>query len=252
MVGVITSWDIFAHPISTIRCFGWGVFFRAVAPWHEKPFLSLLQDAGYFGAAGSKVPTILERCIVLEQRAKRIYQILATAFTVQRQFFAGLALQEQHHADLLKVCQAASIRTGWKMNIFNPWQDYLPRLEEQMDHAEAAFGQIDSIEAALQLVIQIESSEINEVFSAALAATDAEFVKRLKPFREAMEAHMAYITDWLPELSPQYDVRLPGVAGKVPSGAERLTLADHCPAFGNGSTVCVFFRLSSCNFVHRH
>ena len=84
MVGVITSWDIFAHPISTIRCFGWGVFFRAVAPWHEKTFLSLLQDAGYFGAAASKVPTILERCIVLEQRAKRIYEILATAFSCSK------------------------------------------------------------------------------------------------------------------------------------------------------------------------
>ncbi len=203
MVGVITSRDIFAHPISTIRCFGWGVFFRAVAPRHEMTFLSLLQDAGYFGAAASKVPTILERCIVLEQRAKRIYQILATAFSVQRQFFAGLALQEQDHADLLKVCQAASLRTGWKVNIFNPWQDYLPRLEEQMDQAEAAFNQIDSIEAALQLVIQIESSEINDVFSAALAATDAAFVKHLKPFREAMEAHMAYIADRLPELCPQ-------------------------------------------------
>jgi hypothetical protein len=203
MVGVITNWDIFAHPISTIRCFGWVVFFRAVAPWHDMTFLSLLQDAGYFGASASKVPAILERCIVLEQRAKRMYQILATAFSAERQFFAGLAMQEQHHADLLTVCQAASLRTGWKVNIFNPWQDYLPRLEEQMDRAEAAFDQIDGIEAALQLVIQIESSEINDVFSAALAATDGAFVKRLKPFREAMEAHMAYIADRLPELCPQ-------------------------------------------------
>ena len=72
-----------------------------------------------------------------------------------------------------------------------------------MDDAEAAVYQIDTLEAALQLVIQIESSEINDVFYAALAATDAAFVKRLKPFREAMEAHMAYIADRIPELSPQ-------------------------------------------------
>jgi rubrerythrin len=203
MVGVITSWDIFAHPISTIRCFGWGVFFRAVAPWHEKTFLSLLQDAGYFGAATSKVSTILERCIALEQQSKRIYESLATAFSVQKQFFNDLALQEQYHADLLKVCEAASLRSGWKVNIFNPWPEYLPRLEQMMDEAEAAVRQIDTIEAALQLVIQIESSEINNIFSAALAATNAAFVNRLKPFREAMEAHMAYIAERLPELSPQ-------------------------------------------------
>jgi hypothetical protein len=202
MVGVITSWDIFAHPVSTIRCFGWGVFFRAVAPWHKQTFLFLLQDAGYFRAAASKVPTILERCIVLEQRAKRIYEVLAAAFVAQRQFFVGLALQEQFHADLLNVCKAAAIRSGWKANLFNPWQDYLPRLEEQMKEAEAAVSRIDNLEAALQLVFQIEFSEINDVFYAALAATDAAFVNRLKPFRETMEAHMAYIAERVPELSP--------------------------------------------------
>ncbi len=75
MVGVITGWDILAHPISTIRCFGWRVFFRAVAPWQDKPFLSLLQDAGFLKAGTSEVPTILERCIALELRVKRTRRI---------------------------------------------------------------------------------------------------------------------------------------------------------------------------------
>ena len=87
-------------------------------------------------------------------------------------------------------------------NLFNPWQDYLPSLEQQMEAAEAAVSDIDSVDAALRLVIQIESSEINEVFPAALAATNSAFVKRLKPFREAMEAHMSYLVERLPELSP--------------------------------------------------
>ena len=136
MVGVITHWDIAAHPFATIRCFGWGVFFRAVGPWRSKPFLSLLRDAGYFGAAASKVPAILDRCIGLELRAKRIYAALAKAFADEGllgAFFAGLADQEQHHADLLEICRAAAIRGGWKTHLFNPWDDYLPRLEQQMD-----------------------------------------------------------------------------------------------------------------------
>ena len=45
MVGVITGWDILVHPITTIRCFGWRVFFMAVAPWQGKTFLSLLRPA---------------------------------------------------------------------------------------------------------------------------------------------------------------------------------------------------------------
>ena len=55
----------------------------------------------------------------------------------------------------------------------------------------------------MQLVVQIESSEINPVFDAAVAATDSAFVKKLRPFQEAMEAHMTYIVDRIPELSPE-------------------------------------------------
>ena len=72
-----------------------------------------------------------------------------------------------------------------------------------MDAAEAAVYHIGSVEDALRLVIQIESSEINEVFHAALAATDSAFVKKLRPFHEAMEAHMTYIAERIPELFPK-------------------------------------------------
>ena len=134
MVGVITGWDILAHPMETIRCFGWHVFFRAVTPWQHGSFLSRLQDTGFFGALPSPVPRILERCIDLELRAKQIYDALAHAFDGQglvRLFFVGLAEEEQHHAELLEVVRAASMRSGWNPSRFNPWEDYLPRLERQ-------------------------------------------------------------------------------------------------------------------------
>ena len=111
MVGAITSWDILAHPFSTIRCFGWRVFFRAIAPWLDRSFLSLVQDAGFFGATASDVPKILERCIDLELRAKRIYTILAQSFDDQGlvgPFFAGLVEQEQYHADLLGLLRCVA------------------------------------------------------------------------------------------------------------------------------------------------
>ncbi len=225
MVGVITSGDVLAHPIATIRCFGWQVFFKAIVPWHDAPFLSLVRDAGFLAPPVSSVPSILEGCIALELRAKRIYTVLANVFDDQGlvgPFFAGLVEQEQYHADLLEVCRAAAIRSGWKANLFNPWQDYLPRLERQMDAAEAALQQIDSVEAALRLVIQLESSEINEVFPAALAATDVAFVKKLRPFQKTMEAHMTYLVERIPELSPQLLVavrelrtRFPGLRSEL-------------------------------------
>ena len=174
MVGVITGWDILAHPISTIRCFGWQVFFKAVAPWQGRTFLSVVRDAGFLTPSGSSVPMILERCIALELRAKRIYRALAKALDDQGlagPFFAGLVEQEQHHVDLLEVCRAVAIRGGWKANLFNPWEEYLPRLEQQMADTESAMSTIDSVDAALRLVVQVESSEINQVFCAALVAT---------------------------------------------------------------------------------
>ena len=208
MIGAITSWDILAHPVSTIQCFGWRVFFRAVlpAPGHQQTFLGLLQDAGFFRETGLEVSTILDRCIDLEIRAKRIYLAFANAFVDQGLaglFFAGLAEQEQYHADLLRVCRSAALRGNWRANLFNPWQDYLPRLEAQMDAAEAGVYQVGSVEDALRLTIRIESSEVNEVFHAALAASDAAFIHRLRPFREAMEAHMVYLAERIPELAPE-------------------------------------------------
>jgi rubrerythrin len=206
MVGVITSWDVLAHPMTTIQCFGWLVFFRAAVPWHDVPFLSLVRDAGLFRAPPSNVPRILDRCIDLELRAKRIYNALAKALFDQGSvgpFFADLAEQEQQHADLLEVVRSAAMRSGWNASLFNPWEDYLPRLERQMDAAEAAVREIDSVDAALQMVIEIESSEVNKVFNAILAATEADFVKKLRPFRRAMEAHMAYIAERIPQLSPR-------------------------------------------------
>jgi hypothetical protein len=211
MAGVISRWDLLAHPIATIRCFGWGIFFRAVAPWQDRPFLTQLWEAGFFSVLPSSVPRILDRCIDLELRAKRIYRAFAKAFSDEPlvgAFFAALADQEQYHADLLELVQVVATRCGWKANLFNPWQDYLPRLEQQMNAAETGVYAIDSVDAALRLVIEIESSEVNQVFYAALAATDAAFVKRLKPFREAMEAHMAYIVERIPELSPRLTVNV--------------------------------------------
>jgi hypothetical protein len=221
MVGVIRGWDVLAHPIVTIQCFGWRVFFHAAAPWQTRTFLSFLSSSGFGKTTISDVPTILDRCINLELRAKRIYTALGKALKYQRAvgaFFAGLAEQEQHHADLLAICRFAAERRGWRADLFNPWQDYLPRLERQMDDAEASLRKIDCVDSALQLVIEIESAEINEVFYAALAATNAAFVKKLQPFQKTMEAHMDHIVEHLPQLSPRLMLATRELRARFPRG----------------------------------
>ena len=137
-------------------------------------------------------------------------------------FFAGLAEQEQYHSELLEVCREATVRKGWRKT-FQPLGSLSSPLEEQMDAAEAAVRKIDSIDEALRLVVQIESSEINAVFRAVVAATDVAFVKKLRPFRRIMEAHMSYIIERMPQLSPQL-MAMPGNAGKIPPCEQLSTM----------------------------
>jgi rubrerythrin len=203
MVGVIRTWDILEHPVATIRSFGWRVFFRALFAGQGKTFLSLAFEGC---VPTTRMPSLLERCISLELRAERIYIALSRALAEQEAvgvFFDALAEQERDHADLLRLCKAAAVRGRWRANLFNPWQEYLPRLEQQMDETDATVRSIDSVEAALRVVIEIESSEINRVFDAALAATDAAFVRKLEPFRKAMQWHLTFLVDRLGDLAPQ-------------------------------------------------
>jgi len=205
MIGVIRAWDVFFHPYVTVRCFGWQTFFRALWSGRGQTFLSLLGEGSFFASSGSEAAGILERCINLELSAKRIYEHLAETFFTKRpiaDFFTELARQEQEHADLLRLCVATLRRSGWRFGYFNPWQEYLPRLEKQMREIESTISSVDRVDNALQLVVQIESSEINRVFQAAIGASNADFVKRLGPFRDAIEMHIGYMVMRISELAP--------------------------------------------------
>lgn len=204
MIGVIRASDVLFHPIATIRCFGWRVFFKAVFPWHDKTFLSLLQDARFFEAA-AKAPAPLEQCIRLELAAMRIYTAFAEVFAATapaHKFFEELAWQEQDHADLLEICRSLAAHGTWRADRFARWQEHATRLEQQMQELEASLRSIDDLEIALQVVIRIEASEINQIFRGILAATDAGFVKKIKAFRDAMRNHIAYVCKSIPELAP--------------------------------------------------
>ena len=138
-------------------------------------------------------------------QVRRIYETLIkiTSHTpAAAEFFAVLAQHEQDHADLLQISLAASQRCGWKLARFNPWRDYLPRLEQQMREAECAASAVEEVDDALRLAVRIESSEINLVFRGALAAGNAPFAARLGPFRNAIENHISYIVSEIVRLSP--------------------------------------------------
>jgi rubrerythrin len=205
MVGVIRRRDIIAHPVVTIRCFGWPVFLSALAAGRKRTFLSVLGETDPLRPKTIEVPGLLGDCVELELRAQRIYELLAERHHEKepvRQFFATLAQQESTHAELLELCRTIAGREGWMDEYFAPWRAAVPRLDALMDEAEASVEDMDSVADALRLVIRVEGSEINQVFESVVAATDSDFVRNLQAFQSAEETHISYITDRIPEFEP--------------------------------------------------
>ncbi len=206
MIGAICRQDILSHPVVTIRCFGWKVFLRALLAGQHQTFLSLLTETFVFQTPPEKVPELVGRCIGLELRAARVYESLTDRFgqsdSVKR-FFTTLARQEKDHAELLDLCQAAAARGEWDAKHFDPCRDAVPRLEEQMREAESRAESLGCLSDALRLVIQLESSEINHVYSGIVAASNSDFVRAVDAFHEAGLDHISYICECIPEMDPE-------------------------------------------------
>jgi rubrerythrin len=192
--------------VITVRCFGWKIFFKALLSGRHQTFLSLLAETDVLRLAPEKLPELVDRCIGLELCAERIYESLARRFDrleSVEDFFATLAHQESGHAELLDLCRAATDREEWDGKHFDTWRDAVPGLQEQMREAEFRANSLDSLSDALRLVIQIESSEINRIYSGIMEASDSEFVRTLRVFHDAGVDHISYICNRVPEMDPE-------------------------------------------------
>lgn len=209
MEGAICKREILAHPIVTIRSFGWKVFIRALLAGPNETFLSLLMETGTLRPGIGELPELIRRGVQCEFRAMHVYQALAQRFQQPEpvwELFATLTRQEQGHADLLEICRGEAARTGGVVKADDSWADVLPRVEHRLKEVESSLNSVGSLEHALRIVIQIESSEINKVFSGIVTATDSGFVRALEVFRVAGQMHLAYICQRLPELEPSLTV----------------------------------------------
>src|SRR3972149_3458881 len=143
MLGAINSLDILAHPVVTVQCFGWRIFFRALFARQEETFLSLLNTTNIFDVSKQKSPELFDRIVHLELRAKHIYATFSKTFASNnsaRQFFEVLALQEQEHAEMLELCRAATIRRGGKMKHLTSTSGCVSYLEQQMREIEELYA----------------------------------------------------------------------------------------------------------------
>jgi len=209
MVGAIGRLEILAHPFVTIECFGWMVFFRAVFARRGQTFLSLLKQAGAFQSSQPSQPSdsgFIGRCINLERRAMRIYQSLAVRYAricSAREFFLQLAEQENTHAELLEMCQVAASRGRWQDQRLETWQQAVPETERLLSEAELMIHEHESLADSLRLVIRMESSQINGLFTNVVEATDTGFAVVFRAFRNAVRDHLGYIQERVSLLAPR-------------------------------------------------
>jgi len=226
MRGVICTRDILCHPLVTVHCFGWRTLWKVVFARQEQTFLALLEEDDFLHALDADAGSALERCVALELRAKQIYESWAERFAenpAAARFFATLARQEQDHADLLRLSAAAARRCREKSGLFTPWRNCFPRLERQMRDAEFAAATVRTIDNALRLVVEVESSEINQVFRMTMAFSRSPFVQRLRPFQEAIETHLGYIADEVPRIAPKLAALSQKLRGDRPAHGQQVS-----------------------------
>jgi len=205
MVGAITTRDVLLHPFVTIRCFGWRIFFKSLVSRRKQTFLGLLQENHVTTTSKSGVAEIVGQCVDLERQAGQIYKLLARSFSDDEpiaRLFETLARQEQGHAELLRLCGLIAEREGWDAANFAPWQETVPQLMDQLSEVAAAAGQVSDRVRALELALEIESSEINYVFFGVVAATKSNFVKSLQAFHNTGCEHIGYLCREVTTLEP--------------------------------------------------
>ena len=168
-------------------------------------FLSVLTAADVFKPDTETVVEFVARCVELELTASRIYAALARRFADTSDlhtFFASISGQEESHAELLELCRAAAAQSQWLEEQIQPWRRSLPKLERHMAEAESRVDDVHSAIDALRLVIEIESSEINEVFRSIVTAADSEFVRRVNVFGDTDRRHLNFIGHSIIRLEP--------------------------------------------------
>lgn len=204
MHGVIRKRDIITHPVTTIQCFGWEVFIRSLLANRDRTFLSIVEQTTLSPTAVAELPELTARAIRIELRAMGIYHALAQRFVDAEpvhELFVDLARQEASHAELLELCHTSSATEGWTEEHLEPWCEVLTHLEEEMPSVERRVEQIGGVEDALRLVIDLESSEINDAFMGILDASPSTFVRAVKAFRSSQEEHIELICGKIPALA---------------------------------------------------
>lgn len=217
MTRAIRRTEILTHPAIAIRCLGWHAFWQIARADGRQTFASVLQEAGFAPCDDRVIGQFIARSMKLELRAMQIYEALARVYSsIPRghEFFATLASHGQRHAEMLEAASMLIVSRERMEKLAKGWHLALPKIGEVLHGVESSLPSLDRFEDALDLVMRIEASDLNRLFSSILTATGSEFVATMPAFRNALRDHVDYLCQELPSLDPanlqQRSVRMVG------------------------------------------
>lgn len=213
MQGVITRVQVLQHPLVIVESFGVKVLVRALLANAQETFLEIVSHAAeeeaHQGQDELDLARTVKRFIGYEVRIRDLYRRLSVRLSATEDaaaFFATLSGQEEGHAIVLSRVRR-ELRRGhlWKRSraLHLAGEE---GLEARLAAHERELRGGVALARALEIVEDIEGSEVNVVFDSLNGCVDMRSRARFERFFVLTEQHLAYCREQIAALRARYGI----------------------------------------------
>jgi hypothetical protein len=211
MQGVITRVQVLAHPIVIVESFGLKVLVRALLSGGDETFLEIVrrcaEEEAHLGMHELHLARTVKRFVGFECRVGDLYRALAERFSRTpdaAEFFGTLSRHEEGHAIVLSRVRR-ELRKGrlWKESK-ELHAAAVDAFEARLAAVEDEVGRGVTLARALELVEEIEGSELNVVFDTLNGSVDMRSRARFERFFVLTRRHLAYCREQLERLRARH------------------------------------------------
>ncbi len=146
---------------------------------------------------------IIRESIRLEAKVGRLYMLFSRTLPEDRSFWWELALEEGHHASLLKSAQSSFLDEGlFPTEVFDTAADTLLSIIEELDGAITRFERTSPARAeALELGYRLETSAIESCYQRVCETTvDTEAHRLFRELNQENQDHSRRIAAYRREI----------------------------------------------------
>ncbi len=223
MRGVVTRAQVLAHPIVILESFGLKVLVRALLAGGRETFLDVVSRCAEEEARSEMdeldLARTTRRFIGFERRARDLYRQLSHQFAgvpEAAKFFAGISRQEEGHAIVLSRVRREIRRGRFWAESKDLHVESVETFDALLDGFEKEVRRGVSLARALEIVEDVEGSELDVVFDRLSGSVDMRSRARFERFFVLSENHLSYCRDQVRGLRARHV--------KAGDGTQRKTL----------------------------